>query len=1574
MLALATLNARAQTPVSLVTSPYTQNFDGLNSSNTTSTTPTSNNTKATLPGGWDFVETAIGTSAADNTYSANNGASNTGNTYSYGATGSTERAFGSLRSGSLVPTIGGTFTNNTGAALTSLTISYTGETWRVGTAGRSDKLTFQYSTNASSLTDASAGVVWTSVTALDYTNNSATTGSGGTAPQQTTAVKSTILNLNIADGATFWIRWNDFDASGADDGTAVDDFSIAWGGPISPSTSALAFGSQPLGSSTIKTYQLKPNGVTDPTTVATSGPFAVSKDGTAGSFSTSITYTAAELASTVTVYVRYAPTALGAATGNVSNTTSGTTADVALSGSAYDPTQTSFNFDNCTGTTDISDGWQQYSVTGPQAWACTTFGHDRNSTSTTANAPYGVQMNGFVTGTGNVDNVDWLISPSLNLSAMTYPTLNFWERTTFQGPDLSVRVSTNYSGSGDPSLATWTTINAILPAPNSNVWTKVGGLDLSAFKGSKVYVAFVYTSNSSGAARTVVDDIAVTDQSAAASPALATTPSVLYFGNQPVGTSGTQSFTLAVANVTSNVTVSSSTGTYQVAKNGGSFASSITLTPAELNGPTTIQVKFTPSTTGLAYNGTVTAATAGATSARVQLTGDAYDLTTSLEVVDWNMEWFGSNIPLTGQTTPPGPTNKDLQQANATTVLKTLKADVFMLQEVVDLPRLQQVVADLSAATGINYAYQVSDFGSYADDANDPDYPGDQKLTFIYNTAVVSNPSFVGLLRCTEAASKAGNCPAYTPWASGRFPYMMTANVTLNGVTKLVRFVDIHAKANSTATSASDYQRRKDAADLLKAYLDANYPNDNIIIAGDYNDVLNGTIASSVPPGTPANTSSYSSFLNDQANYVPITLALANSGAQSTAGFPTVIDNTITSNEMGALYIPGSAAVRTDIANQIADYANTTSDHYPVQTRYSFSAPDLVISTPNQLVVNGIYNSITVTGSGSGSVQAPIAVNSSLTIQKGGTLLTNCQPITGNGTFTVADGATFYICDANGIATTGNTGDVLVTGTRSFSPAATYVYYGLTAQVTGSGLPSQVDYLVSANNNTLTLSQPLAISRGLSVSARGNVALNGQALTLLSSASGTALVSNTGGGAVIGTATVQRYLDGSLNAGLGYRQLSAPVSNSTVADLATASFTPVVNPNYNSSATPGTTRPYPTVYGYNESRLTTTNNNLQAFDKGWFSPANLTDPLTVGKGYTVNLAANQVVDFVGTLNNGDFTQTLTRQDQTNDGGWQLVGNPYPSPLDWSLVNAADRTGLDGAVYISQSTGQYAGTYRSSVNSVGGGSIIPMGQGFFTRVTQGQSTASLTLRNSQRGYNTDVSVLRTTADQRPRLNLTLGTPGGNLDGLYVYAEAGATAGFDAQQDAAKLPNTNGLNLAALTPDGQPLSIQGLAALSGRVALRVQAPAAGTYTLAAAELLNLPAGTTVVLEDAQTGQRTPLAATGAAYSFTLAAGDKVDGRFWLNLTAASPLATLPGALQTALTLYPNPSHDGQATLLVPTSLGAGQVQVLDALGRLVRQQALAAGGRTTLQLAGLPAGVYVVRVQTSGEQATRRLTLN
>src|SRR5262249_51979245 len=125
-----------------------------------------------------------------------------------------------------IPTIGAAFTNNTGQTITALAIAYTGEQWRFGTANRgADRLDFQYNPHAPSL----AARTWTGGRDLTLRppKESAAVGlRDGNAAANRTSLSSTISGLTIAPGSTFWIRWVDFNASGADDGLAVDDFSI----------------------------------------------------------------------------------------------------------------------------------------------------------------------------------------------------------------------------------------------------------------------------------------------------------------------------------------------------------------------------------------------------------------------------------------------------------------------------------------------------------------------------------------------------------------------------------------------------------------------------------------------------------------------------------------------------------------------------------------------------------------------------------------------------------------------------------------------------------------------------------------------------------------------------------------------------------------------------------------------------------------------------------------------------------------------------------------------------------------------------------------------------------------------------------------------------------------------------------------------------------------------------------------------------------------------------------------------------------------------------------------------------
>ena len=222
----APFTAQAQV-VNLTGGTYNQNFDTL--SNTAGST-----TNTALPVGWLLTETGGG-SRDNEQYAVDTGSGNTGDTISYGAAGSTDRAFGGLQSGTLIPVIGACFSNGTGGALGSFDVAYTGEQWRLGTAARTDRIDFQYSLNATSLT---AGT-WTDVDALDFsTPNTATTGAkDGNASGNRTAISASVSSISIASGATFCIRWNDFNATSSDDGLAVDDFSITVAGAALPTLS-----------------------------------------------------------------------------------------------------------------------------------------------------------------------------------------------------------------------------------------------------------------------------------------------------------------------------------------------------------------------------------------------------------------------------------------------------------------------------------------------------------------------------------------------------------------------------------------------------------------------------------------------------------------------------------------------------------------------------------------------------------------------------------------------------------------------------------------------------------------------------------------------------------------------------------------------------------------------------------------------------------------------------------------------------------------------------------------------------------------------------------------------------------------------------------------------------------------------------------------------------------------------------------------------------------------------------------------------------------------------------------------
>ena len=207
-----------QVSIPTIATTYSQNFNTLSDA-TTATNFTLTN--------WYSNKT---------TYKGSDGSSNSGGLYSFG-TAAADRALGSLGSSSAAPIIYGSgFVNNTGSTITSITITYTGEMWRLGSALLDDRLFFSYNTLSTTWDDANN---WNFASALDFQTPDAsgtvdTKADGNVAPNKKTV--SATVNISLPAASTLWIRWVDSNTTGSDCALAVDDFTISFSASSTPCT------------------------------------------------------------------------------------------------------------------------------------------------------------------------------------------------------------------------------------------------------------------------------------------------------------------------------------------------------------------------------------------------------------------------------------------------------------------------------------------------------------------------------------------------------------------------------------------------------------------------------------------------------------------------------------------------------------------------------------------------------------------------------------------------------------------------------------------------------------------------------------------------------------------------------------------------------------------------------------------------------------------------------------------------------------------------------------------------------------------------------------------------------------------------------------------------------------------------------------------------------------------------------------------------------------------------------------------------------------------------------------------
>lgn len=121
------------------------------------------------------------------------------------------------------------------------------------------------------------------------------------------------------------------------------------------------------------------------------------------------------------------------------------------------------------------------------------------------------EFSSFYSATGTND-VAWLITPELDLTATTGEVLSFVTKTRFtNGYPLTVFISTDYDGTTSGiATATWTPLAFTAPTTN-DVFVSSGNIDLSSYESDNVRIAFKYTGSKAGVTTTLqLDNVKIT--------------------------------------------------------------------------------------------------------------------------------------------------------------------------------------------------------------------------------------------------------------------------------------------------------------------------------------------------------------------------------------------------------------------------------------------------------------------------------------------------------------------------------------------------------------------------------------------------------------------------------------------------------------------------------------------------------------------------------------------------------------------------------------------------------------------------------------------------------------------------------------------------------------------------------------------------------------------------------------------------------------------------------------------------------------------------------------------------------
>jgi hypothetical protein len=369
------------------------------------------------------------------------------------------------------------------------------------------------------------------------------------------------------------------------------------------------------------------------------------------------------------------------------------------------------------------------------------------------------------------------------------------------------------------------------------------------------------------------------------------------------------------------------------------------------------------------------------------------------------------------------------------------------------------------------------------------------------------------------------------------------------------------------------------------------------------------------------------------------------------------------------------------------------------------------------------------------------------------------------------------------------------------------------------------------------------------------------------------------------------------------------------------------------------------------------NENQDKFETAWQSAAAGTS-LNPMDGAIINISGNSTIDAIGTLNNGTLNKAISKTNAgATNSGWNLVGNPYPAPINWDLAYTANNALVGAQIMRRMATGTYSGTFGYYTGNVAGSGTngatneIAGMQGFFVRAL---SSGNLQFTNAMRSTAySNPQFFRTEKTYFDLMRLEL--KGSKLaDETTIYFGQNATDAYEENADAWKsqlnsMPAPNHFTQI----EDKKIAINGFAELREAqiIPLSFIAAESGKHTLKISHFDGFE-NVTVYLEDKKLNVLHELVKS--AYSFDASKGADAT-RFQIRFKPSAERAA-----DFTIGLYPNPATSNVKVLM--SKAIESNISIVDMLGRKISENT-SQEREINIDIKDLPKGVYIIEVKTT-----------